>query len=151
MKLFTGIFLLILEICQAQEVCYFSDGSTKKCLQCCVFDCCKEDDDMSAGSTVGIVTATMMAIPISICCICIRRIWYRTTIIRRTGVIPRGVTVAGYEQRRIPTISQPNPNQRTVPEALQMNPNHHRYDQQQIVLQPLSPPTYEEAMKEIHR
>jgi hypothetical protein len=61
------------------------------------------------------------------------------------------VTVAGYEQRRIPTISQPNPNQRTVPEALQMNPNYHRYDQQQIAFQPLSPPTYEEAMKEIQR
>jgi hypothetical protein len=75
---------------------------------------------------------------------------YTTFIVLFTGsvVVTTNTNHAGYDQRRIPTIHQPNPNARTMPAAQQTNPNHYGYDQQQVQFPPMPPPSYENVIKE---
>lgn len=159
MLIFTGLFLLILKTCHAEYECYYSDGRTLYCDSCCEYECCEGGyggsggSGLSGGAVAGIVIAVIVVLALKVCCIC-ARVRRRTTVVTRTVTVPRSVVVttntnhAGYDQRRIPTIHQPNPNTRTMPATQQTNPNHYGYDQQQVQFPPMPPPSYENVIKE---
>ncbi|XP_053378934.1 cysteine and tyrosine-rich protein 1-like [Mercenaria mercenaria] len=135
-------------LCREYE-CYYSDGRTLYCESCCEYECCDGGDGLSGGAIAGIVVGTIILLALKVCCICARVRRYqrctRTTIV----TVPRSVVVTnqhhvGYDQTRIPTIHQPNPNQAR-------NVNQTGYDQQVPNFEPIPPPPYESVTKQTQK